>query len=120
MQMIEAIIKKVSSGTTILTNYSAILSSMEGMFTTNMSQQEISALVKMQLTDGAGWNVKSFAVNGSGSKQHVYSMPGKRTYVTVPDETTVSYAKLLIDKTIDGVILTDEDMVQPTYTETVE
>lgn len=120
MQMIEAIIKKVSSGTTILTNYSAILSSMEGMFTTNMSQQEISALVKMQLTDGAGWNVKSFAVNGSGSKQHVYSMPGKRTYVTVPDETTVSYAKLLIDKTIDGVILTDEDMVQPTYTETEE
>lgn len=116
MQMIEAIIKKVSSGTTILTNYSDILSSMEGMFTTNMSQEEIAALVKMQLTDGASWNVKSFAVNGSGSKEHVYSMPGKRTYVTVPDETTVSYAKLLIDKTIDGVVLTDEDMVQPTYT----
>lgn len=115
MQMIEAIIKKVSSGTTILTNYSAILSSMEGMFTTNMTQEEIAALVRMQLSDGAGWNVKSFAVNGKGSKQHVYSMPGKRTYVTLPDETTVSYAKLLVDKTIDGVILTDEDMVQPTY-----
>lgn len=115
MQMIEAIIKKVSSGTTILSNYSGILSSLEGMFTTSMSQDEIAALVKMQLTDGAGWNVKSFAVNGTGSKQHVYSMPGKRTYVTIPDETTVSYAKLLVDKTIDGVILTDEDMVQPTY-----
>lgn len=115
MQMIEAIIRKVSSGTTILTNYSAILSSMEGMFTTNMSQEEIASLVRMQMTDGASWNVKSFAVNGKGSKQHVYSMPGKRTYVTIPDETTVSYAKLLVDKTIDGVILTDEDMVQPTY-----
>lgn len=120
MQMIEAIIEKVSSGTTILTNYSSILSSMEGMFTTNMSQEEIAALVRMQLSDGTGWNVKSFAVNGNGSKQHVYSMPGKRTYVTVPDETTVSYAKLLIDKTIDGVILTDEDMVQPAYTASEE
>lgn len=119
MQAIEAIIRKVSSGTTILSNYSDILSSLEGMFTTNMSQAEISALVRMQLSDGAGWNVKSFAVNGKGSKQHVYSMPGKRTYVTIPDETTVSYAKLLIDKTIDGVILTDEDMVQPAYVDTV-
>lgn len=77
MQLIEAIIEKVSSGTTILTNYSDILASLEGMFTTNMSQEEIAALVRMQLSDGAGWNVKSFAVNGSGSKEHVYSMPGK-------------------------------------------
>ena len=118
MQMIEAIIAKVCSGTTILSNYSAILDSMEGMFTTNMSQADISALVKMQLSDGASWNVKSFAVSGKGSKQHVYSMPGVRTYVTLPDETTISYARLLINKTVDGVILTDEDMIQPTYEST--
>lgn len=120
MEMIEAIIAKVCSGTTILSNYSAILDSMEGMFTTNMSQADISALVKMQLSDGASWNVKSFAVSGQGSKQHVYSMPGVRTYVTLPDETTVSYARLLINKTVDGVILTDEDMIQPTYESTDE
>ena len=118
MEMIEAIIAKVCSGTTILSNYSAILDSMEGMFTTNMSQADISALVKMQLSDGASWNVKSFAVSGKGSKQHVYSMPGVRTYVTLPDETTISYARLLINKTVDGVILTDEDMIQPTYEST--
>ena len=118
MQMIQAIIAKVCSGTTILSNYSAILDSMEGMFTTNMSQADISALVKMQLSDGASWNVKSFAVSGKGSKQHVYSMPGVRTYVTLPDETTISYARLLINKTVDGVILTDEDMIQPTYEST--
>ena len=118
MEMIEAIIAKVCSGTTILSNYSAILDSMEGMFTTNMSQADISALVKMQLSDGASWNVKSFAVSGKGSKQHVYSMPGVRTYVTLPDETTISDARLLINKTVDGVILTDEDMIQPTYEST--
>lgn len=117
MQVIEAIIQKVSSGTAILNNYSAILSSMEGMFSTSMSSSEISSLVKMQMSDLASWNVKSFAVSGTGSSQKTYSMPTQRSYVMIPDETQISYARLLIDKTVDGVLLTDEDMVQPTINE---
>ena len=58
MQAIEALIKKISSGTTVLSNYSAIMDSMSGMFTTSMSSEDISALVKMQLSDLASWNVK--------------------------------------------------------------
>lgn len=113
MQAIEAIIRKVSSGTTVLTNYSDILESMEGMFATNMSSKDISALVKMQLADMESWDVKSFAVSGTGSSQHTYSIPNKRSYVTIPDESQVLYAKLLINKVIDGVRLTDADMEMP-------
>jgi LCP family protein required for cell wall assembly len=115
MQAIDAIIAKVSSGTTILSNYSGILDSMSGMFTTNLSSDEMSALVRMQLSDMASWNVKSFAVSGTGSSQTTYSMPTKRSYVMIPDETQISYAKLLVDKVIDGVTLTDEDMEIPEY-----
>ena len=111
MQAIEAIIKKISNGTTVLNNYSAILSSMEGMFSTSMSSTEIADLVRMQLSDGASWNVKSYAVSGQGSSQKTYSMPTKRSYVMIPDDTLVNYARELIDKTMDGIILTDEDMV---------
>ena len=114
MQAIEAIIKKVSSGTTVLNNYSAILSSMEGMFATNMSSLEISALVRMQLTDMASWNVKSFAVTGTGSSQKTYSMPTKRSYVMIPDESQIDYARKLVDKAVDGGILSDGDLVMPT------
>ena len=114
MQAIEAIIKKVSSGTTVLNNYSAILSSMEGMFATNMSSSEISALVRMQLTDMASWNVKSFAVTGTGSSQKTYSMPTKRSYVMIPDESQTDYARKLVDKVVDGGILSDGDLVMPT------
>ena len=114
MQAIEAIIKKVSSGTTVLNNYSTILSSMEGMFATNMSSSEISALVRMQLTDMASWNVKSFAVTGTGSSQKTYSMPTKRSYVMIPDESQIDYARKLVDKVIDGGILSDGDLVMPT------
>ena len=114
MQAIEAIIKKVSSGTTVLNNYSAILSSMEGMFATNMSSSEISALVRMQLSDMALWNVKSYAVTGTGSSQKTYSMPTKRSYVMIPDESQINYARILVDKVVDGRILSDEDLVMPT------
>ena len=113
MQAIEAIIKKVSSGTTVLNNYSAILSSMEGMFATNMSSSEISALVRMQLTDMASWNVKSFAVTGTGSSQKTYSMPTKRSYVMIPDESQIDYARKLVDKVVDGGTLSDNDLIMP-------
>ena len=113
MQAIEAIIKKVSSGTTVLNNYSAILSSMEGMFATNMSSSEISALVRMQLTDMASWNVKSFAVTGTGSSQKTYSMPTKRSYVMIPDESQIDYARKLVDKVVDGGTLSDNALIMP-------
>ena len=113
MQAIEAIIKQISSGTTVLTNYSQILDSMSGMFATDMSSGEISSLVKMQLSDGASWNVKSFAVSGQGGKATTYSMPTKRSYVMYPDETQIAYARLLVNKVVDGVTLTDEDVKLP-------
>lgn len=113
MQAIEAIIAKASSGTTVLSNYSAIMDSMSGMFTTNMSSQEIAALVKMQLSDLASWNVKSYAVSGTGGSTTTYSMPTKRSYVMYPDETQVKFAEQLINKVVDGMTLTDVDLEMP-------
>ena len=89
------------------------MDSMAGMFTTSMSSDEISALVKMQLSDLASWNVKSFAVTGTGGSTTTYSMPTKRSYVMYPDETQVKYAELLINKVVEGSILTDADLQMP-------
>ena len=63
----------------------------------------------------ASWNVKSFAVSGTGSSQPTYSMPSKRSYVMIPDETQIEYAKLLVNKVVDGMTLTDADMEMPQY-----
>ena len=113
MQAIEALIKKISSGTTVLSNYSAIMDSMSGMFTTSMSSEDISALVKMQLSDLAAWNVKSYAVTGTGGSSTTYSMPTKRSYVMYPDEVQVKYAEQLVNKVVEGQILTDADLEIP-------
>lgn len=113
MQAIEALIKKFSSGTTVLGNYSAIMDSMSGMFMTSMSSSDISALVKMQLSDLAAWNVKSYAVTGTGGSSTTYSMPTKRSYVMYPDEVQVKYAEQLVNKVVEGQILTDADLEIP-------
>ncbi len=113
MMVIEAIIKKLSSGTTVLSNYSDIMESMSGMFATNMGSSDISELVKMQLSDMASWNVKSFAVSGTGGKTTTYSMPTKRSYVMYPDEQQVEYAKELVNKVVAGDTLTDADLEMP-------
>jgi LCP family protein required for cell wall assembly len=110
MQVIKAIIEKVSSGTTVLARYSAILQSMEGMFATNLSSDDMAALVRMQLSDRTAWNVKTFAVSGTDSSETTYSMPSERSYVMIPDEEQVSYAQELIDRVMAGEILTDADM----------
>lgn len=113
MAVVKAVIKKVCSGTTIINNYSAILDSIEGMFVTDFTSSEISALAKMQLQDAASWNVQTYAVTGKGGSEKTYSMPTLRSYVMYPDDASVNYAKTLIGKVMNGETLTEEDMTMP-------
>lgn len=115
MMVIEALIQKATSGTTIISNYADILKSIEGMFTTNLSADEIGELVKMQLDDMASWNIQSYAVNGNGGSDVTYSMPGVYCYVMYPDQTLVDYGAELIQRVMDGETLTAEDMTCPGY-----
>lgn len=110
MRVVQAVIKKLTSGTTIITRYAEILDSLEGMFTTNLSMDEISQLVKMQLSDMASWNIMTYSVGGTGDMQITYSAPGVELYVMWPDEDTVAHATELIDRVIAGEILTQDDL----------
>lgn len=110
MKVITAIMKKATSGTTIISNYSAILESLSGLFTTNFEMSEISMLVKMQLDDMASWDVKSYAVTGTGGYDITYSVPGMELYVMRPNEESVQHGQELIQKVFSGQILTDEDL----------
>jgi anionic cell wall polymer biosynthesis LytR-Cps2A-Psr (LCP) family protein len=109
MKVVKAIIDKMSSGTTILSNYSAIMKSMEGMFVTNMSSDEIADLVRMQLSDMSSWDVRQYAVIGTGDSRTTYSVPNQKAYVMIPDEDSVDKAKELIEKMESGELLTDAD-----------
>lgn len=113
MAVIKGMIQKMASGS-LLTNYGQILDSMGGYFRTNVSQEELAAVVKMQLSDMAEWNIQTYAVSGVGRNDVCYSMPNTTTYVMIPDEATVTHARTLIQMVFEGKTITAEDLVVPT------
>lgn len=117
MKVIKAVIQKMTSGTTLISRYSEILNSLGGMFRMNLSVEEISQLVKMQLGDMASWNISSYSVSGRGDgtgvMAYTYSVPGEPLWVLPPDYDTVEYASKLIEKVASGGILTAEDLEGP-------
>ena len=90
--VIEAIIKKVLNSNTILTKYTSILNSLEGSFQTNIKQDEISGLVKNQISNMSSWTIKSNSLKGTGANSPTYSMGSQLLYVMVPDSTSVTEA----------------------------
>ncbi len=85
---------------------------MGSCFGTNLTNEEASNLVKMQIDDMASWNIKSFSVLGSGygEKNYCYSIPDQKVYVLPISTDYVEHAQTLIDKVYKGDILTDEDV----------
>lgn len=113
MKVIKAIITKATTGTTIITNYSQILKSLEGMFVTSMEMSEISQLVKMQLSDMATWNIQTYAVTGRNGSEKTYSIPGLYASVMYQDQGRIDYGKQLIQRVVNGEILTEKDVKYP-------
>ena len=108
MKVIKAVIEKATSGTTVITNYSDIIASIEGMFQMSIPAELISALMKMQLSDMAKWNVVSYAATGSGAMDYCASAPSMELSVIRPSQKSVNKAKRLIEMVVSSEILTDE------------
>lgn len=90
MRVITGMINKAISPS-IIKNYTSILDAISGSFQTNMEQDEISALIKMQLNDMSGWEIIQQSVDGSGGTDWTPAN-GFNAYVMYPDMTTVDAA----------------------------
>lgn len=106
--VIKGMIKKMTSPA-ILTNYSKIMQAVSGCIQTNLSDEQLKALVKAQTEDGAEWNIISLSANGQNARDYCYSYQGKRLYVMRPDYNTVDYIEQVMQKVFDGEILTEDD-----------
>jgi len=109
MKLIAAMVEKLSAGTLLL-KYGDILDSLEGMFSTSMPAQAISALVQRQLEDGASWEILSFAVTGDNGNDRCWAVGGGYGYVMYPHENMVSHAASLLERVLKGEALTGEDL----------
>ena len=118
MMVIEAIIKKVSEDpASVLSNYSSILGTLEGMIATDFSADDISSLAKLELSELAKWDVKIYAISGVGDSAPNYSMSGVNSYVMHPDSDDLTHAKKLISKIMMGETLEDADLLKEEQTE---
>lgn len=92
MEVIKGVINRCVSPD-ILYNYANIMNQMSGCFITDMPDDKIAALIRMQLSDMATWNVSSTSVSGTGDYRTTYSIPNKKLYVMIPDEASVESVK---------------------------
>ena len=73
-RLMQAIINKMTSHTTLLTKYGDIMAAAGNNLSTNMSGEEMSELVKMQITDLAQWDVESQKITGEYGEDYVASL----------------------------------------------
>lgn len=96
MRVITGIINKVLSPA-IISNYSELMDKLHVSFQTNMSDEQIISLVRMQLDDMSPWTIQQQSVNRNG--QTLYSpIYGSDLYMMVPDDKSVENAKVKINE----------------------
>ena len=100
MRVLTGILNKLMSPS-ILTNYASIMQSLASTFHTNMGMDDISALVKSQLSNGGSWKIYSNSLDGNGGTDYCYEL-GDNASVVYPDENSISEAKTDIEAVTMG------------------
>ncbi|MBQ8042865.1 MAG: LCP family protein [Clostridia bacterium] len=113
--VIDAMIKKVCSSTTILTKFDALLDSLKGSFQTNMEYTKMVDIVRMQISDGATWNISSTSVDGSGSMERTYSMGKTLLSVLIPYAGSINQAESMIKAVLNGEMLEEGNIDISSY-----
>lgn len=103
MAMIQAMMDKIFSPA-ILTNYMSLMDSLSSCFITDMPSNKIGDLVKMQLNDGAEWNIVTNSVLGYAEEQYS-AMLGENASVLNPDLDDLEQARELIQSCMNGDII---------------
>ena len=96
MEVIRAAVSKCASSS-MLMNYGSVMDAVAGSIDTNMPEDQIASLVKMQLSDMAQWNISSYTATGTGTSAETFSMPGRQLSVIIPDEASIIEARQLIN-----------------------
>ena len=77
------------------------MDSMANTFSTTMSNDEITSLIKYQLNKNPKWKIEQSMVDGTGYTQMCAEL-GNAAYVMVPDESTVTKASNKINAVMQG------------------
>lgn len=117
MKVIDAMLNKIKSPT-LLMSFSKLMDAASDCFVTSFSQDQISALVRMQLSDFAEWSIESYTATGTSAKStQCYSAKGQSLYVMKPDTASVNEAKALIAGVLGGEEMVSDTTQKPEKTD---
>lgn len=85
----------------VITKYASIMDAMANTFSTTMSNEEISDLIKYQINNNPKWKMEQYMVDGIGDTLMCAEL-GDAAYVMVPDQSTVKMAKDKINAVLAG------------------
>ena len=99
MQVISAIIARLSGSKNYVLNLPSILDIAADSFETSFTRDDISSFIRMQLNNGTNWEVESISIDGAGSMQGTYSMGANRLlYVMLAYPESVANAQSKIQE----------------------
>jgi len=99
MEVIRAVMGQATSPALLL-NYNAVMTAVGDSFESNMPRRQIADLVRMQLSDMAGWSITTFTTSGFSSMGQTFSMPGHMLYIINLHEESIEEAQRLINETM--------------------
>lgn len=95
-QVMEAIIKKCTKSTTILTKYTALLDAVKDNLATNMTTDEMSSIVKMQIDQMPDWKISKQAIKGTNGFEYCYALGFNASTVdAIPEEEMKALDKIV-------------------------
>ena len=100
-QVLAAVIDKLSSSTTLLTDYDKVLKSLNNFYVTDIPKGLITQAVKTQLDDMSEWKIESQCVSGSDASKPTRTAPNSKRYVMIPYEKDVNNASAKIKSLIN-------------------
>lgn len=92
-QVIQKVIEKITSSKILISKYTNILKSLNNTFETNITVEELSNFVRMQLEDMSKWSIDTYNVTGKDSYAFTYSYPKRKLYVMNPNIDTIKEAQ---------------------------
>ena len=104
--VITATLKKCLSPTMLL-KANAIMEQVSKDVETNMSQEQINALIKYQLNNNATWTIQSIAAEGTNTTGTCYSSGDTELFIMEPIESSVQNIIDLVNVVEEGGILTE-------------
>lgn len=98
-RVVEAVLKKLMSSSTLLTKYGNVLDAAGNSLETNMPTSDMKALIKMQVADLFPWKIETQKIEGEYEMDYVASLTQESKFLVYKaNEESLEKAKKKIDK----------------------